>query len=405
MGYGINLSAGTLNPWSYSIFPGVAGSNVIYPSDSASVWNDANLLRFDSDANRLLNGSTALCQQMIPMMDAWYARVAEAFQKIMMSIQSGNTNINITGPNPNTNIDPATGKLKEGQIIRELTKMGSGASTKDRMGVEVTFKDKDGNTHKTTLLRRLISLTKEYQEHPDNCELSEENYKKIWDIAGKYAKTGDLSTEDYKTLLEIAKNPGKSTSVDGEDPVDETEEKPETPFTDERNAKTEGESGAVFQQGVDAAVDGYKNGLIGWGTDYDQLNAGQAALNSDNVIEVWDKYYKTVGVNHGETLVDSLYNDFDDWTDGVFTTGGASRFTAIADALIERANSLIEKYGDKSGLKAEDVQKFKNDFDSINDDNYDSKKQFISDTFKNFVNKIKQAEAKLVQSEKQQAKS
>ncbi|MBS4759460.1 MAG: hypothetical protein KHX03_02025 [Clostridium sp.] len=401
MGYGVNLSTAGLNPWSYSLFPGVAGANVTYPSDSASVWNDTNLFRFDSDANRLLYGSTALCQQVIPAMNDWYARVAETFQKIMMSIQSGNSTINVN--NNNTNIDPSTGKLKEGQIIKELNKMGAGASTKDRMAVEVTFKDKDGNEKKTTLLRRLISLTKEYQEHPDNCELSKENYDKIWDIAGKYAKTGDLSTEDYKTLLEIAKNPGASTTEESSDTEDETD-KTETPFTDERKAKTQGETGAVFKQGVDAAVDGYRNGLIGWGTDYTQLDAGQAALNSDNVIEVWDQYYKQVGVNHGETLVDSLYNDFDDWTDGIFTTGGASRFTAIADALLERANNLIDKYGDKSGLTQADIDKFKSDFDSINDDNYDSKKQFISDTFKNFVAKIKQAEAQLVKNEKEQSK-
>ncbi len=401
MGYGVNLSTAGLNPWSYSLFPGVANSNVIYPSDSASVWNDANLFRFDSDANRLLNGSTALCQQMIPAMNDWYAKVAETFQKIMMSIQSGNSTVNIN--NNNTNIDPSTGKLKEGQIIKELNKMGAGASTKDRMAAEVTFKDKDGNEKKTTLLRRLISLTKEYQEHPDTAELSKENYDKIWDIAGKYAKTGELSTEDYKTLLEIAKNPGASTTEESSDSEGESD-KIETSFTDEQNAKKQGETGAVFKQGVDAAVDGYKNGLIGWGTDYTQLDAGQAALNSDNVIEVWDQYYKQVGINQGETLVDSLYNDFDDWTDGVFTTGGASRFTAIADALVERATGLLDKYGDKSGLTQADVDKFKSDFDSINDDNYDSKKQFISDTFKNFVAKIKQAEAQLVKNEKEQSK-
>lgn len=401
MGYGVNLSTAGLNPWSYSLFPGVANSNVIYPSDSASVWNDANLFRFDSDANRLLNGSTALCQQMIPAMNDWYAKVAETFQKIMMSIQSGNSTVNIN--NNNTNIDPSTGKLKEGQIIKELNKMGAGASTKDRMAAEVTFKDKDGNEKKTTLLRRLISLTKEYQEHPDTAELSKENYDKIWDIAGKYAKTGELSTEDYKTLLEIAKNPGASTTEESSDSEGESD-KIEASFTDEQNAKKQGETGAVFKQGVDAAVDGYKNGLIGWGTDYTQLDAGQAALNSDNVIEVWDQYYKQVGINQGETLVDSLYNDFDDWTDGVFTTGGASRFTAIADALVERATGLLDKYGDKSGLTQADVDKFKSDFDSINDDNYDSKKQFISDTFKNFVAKIKQAEAQLVKNEKEQSK-
>ncbi len=401
MGYGVNLSTAGLNPWSYSLFPGVANSNVIYPSDSASVWNDANLFRFDSDSNRLLNGSTALCQQMIPAMNDWYAKVAETFQKIMMSIQSGNSTVNIN--NNNTNIDPSTGKLKEGQIIKELNKMGAGASTKDRMAAEVTFKDKDGNEKKTTLLRRLISLTKEYQEHPDTAELSKENYDKIWDIAGKYAKTGELSTEDYKTLLEIAKNPGASRSEESSE-SEESSAATETSFTDEQNAKKQGETGAVFKQGVDAAVDGYKNGLIGWGTDYTQLDAGQAALNSDNVIEVWDQYYKQVGVNQGETLVDSLYNDFDDWTDGVFTTGGASRFTAIADALVERANSLLDKYGEESGLTQADVDQFKSDFDSINDDNYDSKKQFISDTFKNFVAKIKQAEAKLVKNEKEQSR-
>ncbi len=396
MGNGIALAGTSLSPWSYSLFPGVTGSNITYPSDSASIWNDKQLFNFDSDANRLLNGSTALCQQLIPAMDKWYADVAATFQKLMMSIQSGNSTVKVD--NKTDNLD-STGKLKEGQILNEITKMGSGASTKDRMGVEVTFKDKDGNEQKTTLLRRVISLLNDYRLNPDKAELTKENYEKIWSIAETYAKTGDLSTDDYKTLLEIAKNPGTSVSGKKED----KDEKVVTPASDEANAKKTGETGAVFKQGVNAAVDGYKNGLIGWGTKYEQLDAGQAEVNADNVVEVYDEYYKQVGINQGETLIDSIYNDFDNWTDGVFTSGSGSRFTAISDKLAERANNLIEKYAEKSGLTEADVEAFKNDIGSVNQDNYGSKKQFLSDTFKNFVAKIKGAEAKLVKDEKDAA--
>lgn len=394
----MNLTAGMgMNPWAYSLFPGVTGSNVTYPSDSASIWNDKQLFNFDSDANRLLNGSTALCQQMIPAMEQWQANIAKTFQEIMMNLQKNNTTINVNG---NKNVD-SSGKLKEGQVINELNKMGTGASTKDRMGVEVTFKDKDGKEQKTTLLRRVISLMNDYRLNPDKAELTKENYEKIWSIADTYAKTGDLSTDDYKALLEIAKNPGASAA----DSKKEEDKKPETPAKDEADAKKTGESGVVFQQGVDAAVDGYKNGLIGWGTKQEKLDAAESALKADNVVEVYDQYNNQVGVNQGETLIQSLYNDFDDWTDGVFTTGSANRFTKIQKKLAERANLLIEKHGEKSGLTEADVEAFKADFGTINDDNYDSKGEFLNKTFADFINKIKTAEAKLVKDEKAAAEA
>ena len=270
----------------------------------------------------------------------------------------------------------------------------------DMVDVKVVKAKLDSKGNKVTdknLLQRLIQLSTEYQETPDTAEISEENYKLLWDIAGKYDKTGELSTSDYKVLLEIAKNPG------GPGAYKKPEEKPETkatPMTDIANYK---KTDVEYKNAVTNIAANYKQALFGWGTKYGPLQSATDSITADNIIEVYDEFNRKYGVNEGETLIESIYNDFDDWTNSWYgITGSASTFTAIHDKLAERAQNHIEKYGDKDGSLKKALDNFNAQFESINDDNYDSKKDSIKKMFADIISAIKNAEAATIAKEKAQ---
>ena len=209
----VNVPASTTrtvspNLWQYSLFPNGTAPSVMYPCDGLTNLNDAQLMNFDYGVTSFADASANMYQMVMPMLKQWMAQQAEMYQKIMSNLHS-NTNINVNNNNNNnndSNID-GTKVIKESQIKDVLNRIANDPNNKDRFNKEITITNKDGKEEKTTLLRRLIDLSKQYQDDPTTAEISEENYKLLWDIAGKYAKTGELSTEDYGKLLEIAKNP------------------------------------------------------------------------------------------------------------------------------------------------------------------------------------------------------
>ena len=383
------------NMWQYSIFPMSTAPSIMYPSDKLSSMNDAQLMNFDFGTTQFLDSSTNIMYQVMPMMKQWMAQQAEMYQKIMENLHSS-SKVTVENPDKKDNID-GTKVIKESQINSVLNKIAADPANKDRFNGEITITNKDGKEEKTTLLRRLIQLSKEYQEAPDTAEISEENYKLLWDIAGKYAKTGELSTDDYKTLLEIAKNPG------GPGAYKKPEEKPETkatPMTDIANYK---KTDVEYKNAVTNIAANYKQALFGLGTEYGPLQSATDSITADNIIEVYDEFNRKYGVNEGETLIESIYNDFDDWTNSWYgITGSASTFTAIHDKLAERAQNHIEKYGDKDDSLKKALASFNAQFESINDDNYDSKKDSIKKMFADIISAIKTAEAATIAEEKAQ---
>ena len=381
------------NMWQYSMFPMSTAPSIMYPSDKLSSMNDTQLMNFDFGTTQFLDTSTNMFYQIMPMMKQWMAQQAEMYQKIMSSLHSSSS---VTVTNPGT-VD-GTNVIKESQINSVLNKIATDPANKDRFTSKIEYVDKDGKTVKDkNLLQRLIQLSKEYQETPDTAEISEENYKLLWDIAGKYAKTGELSTSDYKILLEIAKNPG------GPGAYKKPEEKPETkatPMTDIANYK---KTDVEYKNAVTNIAANYKQALFGLGTEYAPLQSATDSITADNIIEVYDEFNRKYGVNEGETLIESIYNDFDDWTNSWYgITGSAATFTAIHDKLAERAQNHIEKYGDKDGNLKKALANFNAQFESINDDNYDSKKDSIKKMFADMINAIKTAEAATIAEEKAQ---
>lgn len=372
------------NPWSYSLFN--ASPTVSYPENADSAYWDKQRFNFGSDATSLLNGSASLCSQLMPALQEWQAGIAKQFQEIMMKIQSANGTTKVDGADgTSSSSSGGTKKLKEGQIIATLNKMGGDSGVKDRFNKEITIKDKDGKEEKTTLLRRLVGLTKEYQENPDDCELSTANYRLVWDIAGKFAETGELTTEDYKILLDIAKNPGGSKANKDED---------------DKGTKVRPNSGDRTSEKITSItndlIDGIENGGY-WGTDKKKIaNAldPDNGIKKGNVLEVLDTYKKKMLAhpNEKQDLISGLLDDFGGWGDGDATgwslgmgsDDAKPRLEGIRIALVERAKAFIKENDETKGITKADIDAFVLP-ESRNDDT-------IKSMFNSFIEKLKAAE-------------
>src|SRR5574344_1545286 len=314
MGNGLNLGSMSSyypNPWQYAIFPQGTSSSVMSPSDPMTVSNDSAQLGFDYDVTSLLYGSNALANQLIPMMKKWQAQQAEMYQKFMTGISSGtNTNIESRFSDPDK-ID-GTRQIKDTQVADTIAKMGASSGTAERMNKEITYKDKNGKEQKTTLLRRLIELSKQYIENPDDpdkVEISDENFKKVWDIAGKFAKTGELSREDYKTLIDIAKNPGGASAADEKDKKKDKKAEPVARSA----AYADGHAAA---EGNAAVADTFLSAMDGAGTNKGEMKSACESTSKYNVIEVFDKFKSINSYSKGESWIDAVFDDCDNWGSG-----------------------------------------------------------------------------------------
>lgn len=327
------------NLWQYSLFPMATAPSVMYPCDGLSNMNDAQLMNFDYGTTQFLDTSTNMFYQIMPMMKQWMAQQAEMYQKIMSSLHSSSS---VTVTNPGT-VD-GTNVIKESQINSVLNKIATDPANKDRFTSKIEYVDKDGKTVKDkNLLQRLIQLSKEYQETPDTAEISEENYKLLWDIAGKYAKTGELSTSDYKILLEIAKNPGgpgayQKPADDGDD--DNGPKKAIRP-AENQAAIVKGEPQNIATQFKQALYDP-------WGTDADKLYSASKSLNEHNIIEVFNEFGDSYGIQNDENLVDAIFDDCSGWGGGEAWLGFGSNdakphVDRINKALLTRATHFAQK--------------------------------------------------------------
>lgn len=370
------------NPWAYSLFN--ASPTVSYPENADSAYWDKQRFNFGSDATSLLNGSASLGSQLMPALQEWQAGIAKQFQEIMMKIQSANGTTNVGGVDGTSSSSTGgTKKLKEGQIIATLHKMGVDSGVKDRFNKEITIKDKDGKEEKTTLLRRLVGLTKEYQESPDDCELSTANYRLVWDIAGKFAETGELTTEDYKILLDIAKNPGGS-KADDDDDANGGKTSKVRPHPEDRTSEK-----------ITSITNDLIDGIEGCGSDKKKIaNAldPDNGIKKGNVLEVLDTYKKKMLMHPNEQrdLISGLLDDFGGWgkgDGGFFGIGNDDakpRLEGIRIALVARAKAFIKENDETKGITKADIDAFVLP-ESRNDDT-------IKSMFNSFIEKLKAAE-------------
>lgn len=337
------------NLWQYSLFPMGTTPTIMYPSDGLSNFNDSQLMNFDYNVSSLMDTSANMFYQIMPMMKQWMAQQAEMYQKIMASLHS-NTNVTVTDSanKDNTEID-GTKVIKENQIEKVITKISTDPNNSDRFNKEITITNKDGKEEKTTLLRRLIELSKQYQDDPTTAEISDGNYELLWDIAGKYAKTGELSTSEYKTLLEIAKNPGGPGAY-----VKSSEENKDKENKGTRPAKNK----SVLDAAEAGSPDNYKSlakeyvaALYkAWGTDEDKLYdlTNEKHMNEYNVLEVYNEFAQLGEARkYGETLTDAIFADCAGWGGGEAFLGlgnndAKPHITAIDKAFVSRAKHFAQ---------------------------------------------------------------
>lgn len=328
------------NMWQYSVFPMSTAPSIMYPCDKLSSMNDAQLMNFDFGTTQFLDSSTNIMYQVMPMMKQWMAQQAELYQKIMENLHSS-SKVTVENPDKKDNID-GTKVIKESKINSVLNRIAADPVNKDRFTKNIEYTDSKGNkvTDKN-LLQRLIQLSIEYYETPDTAEISEENYKLLWDIADKYDKTGELSTSDYKVLLEIAKNPGGPGAYQKPADDDNGPKKAIRPADNQAAiAKCEPQNIATqFKQALyDPCV----------GTDTDILYSASKSLNEHNIIEVFNEFGDSYGIQHGENLIDAIFDDCEGWGGGEAWLGfGANdakpHVDRINKALLTRATHFAQK--------------------------------------------------------------
>ena len=363
------------NLWQYSLFPNGTAPSVMYPCDGLTNLNDAQLMNFDYGVTSFADTSANMYQIVMPMLKQWMAQQAEMYQKIMSSLHS-NTNINVNNNNNNnndSNID-GTKVIKESQIKDVLNRIANDPNNKDRFNKEITITNKDGKEEKTTLLRRLIDLSKQYQDDPTTAEISEENYKLLWDIAGKYAKTGELSTEDYGKLLEIAKNPGGPGAYK-EDDEDGENTDTETPVQRSANYL----NGYMSKEANHSTGQLFFDAMNGAGTNKGKMKQACEATNKYNVMEVLGEYNQINAYVNGEDWIDAVFDDCDNWGSG---EGGKWYCFGMDD---DDAKPFVDKLSYAMIERAADVQELSN----CSEEN----KKALADKAKALENALKAADA------------
>lgn len=354
------------NNWQYSLFPMATAPSVMYPCDSLSNYNDAQLMNFDFNTSCFLDSSVNMFYQLMPMMKQWMAQQAEIYQKTMESI-SANTKINIKKVTPNDDPEEIDGKkeIKETEINSTLNKMATDPKTAERMNRKITYTDKDGKEIKDkTLLQRLIELSKQYQENPDKpeiIEISKENYELLWDIAGKFAKTGELSREDYAKLIEIATNPGGPGAYKKADEHDDKESKTRP---EKYQAVLDNTEAMNYYKKLSAA---YKEALYNGDATEETLAELTKDTNKYNILEVYKDFNKYYGRLEDENLIDAIFDDTTRWgktrwTDELLSDDAKPSITTLSEALIARTNDVIKN---NPKLAKEDVDALKAKIQSL----------------------------------------
>ena len=309
-------SARTINSnlWQYSVFPYTTPPSVMYPCDALSSMNDTQLMNFDYSVGSFMDMSTSLYANLMPMMKQWMAQQAEMYKKIMENLHS---NTRITNPNPSDDDDDTSkidGKkhVKEAKVVETLQRMANNPDIKSRFNTEITYTNKEGKDVKAKLIDRLTALCEEYRKSPDTAELSEDNFNTIWDIAGKFVKTGELTTADYKALLEIAKNPEGPGAYKKSDDDDDDGDK-NTTIERSENYK----NGYMAKEANKSTGDLFFDAINGPGTNKGKMKDACEATNKFNVIEVLDAYNSTNSYeNAGETWIEAVFDDCDNWGSG-----------------------------------------------------------------------------------------
>lgn len=325
--------------WPYEMMGAASyvSPSILSPNDSMGALNDTMLFNNNAGVDRLVNDSTYLYQNTMPMMNNFMANMAKYWQEMMLNMSKIRAGI-VGGAGGaggsgavGSGSSVGSGKLSEDKIISTLEKMGAGDAVSDRVNQKITVNGKE-----TTILRRLIELCDGYRKDPENAEISKENYETVWEIAGRYAKNGTISSEDFATLKKIALDPKSS------DKPEEKEEKvaarPVGNIRERANKST----------GIDQIADDFFEAMDGCGTDKPLMRKASQNVNKDNVLEVVDSFNKKNKYKDGLNIIEKIFDDMDDWGSQTYwlTDDAAKPFvTDLSTALVERTQQFIKNAG------------------------------------------------------------
>lgn len=327
------------NSWQWDMFG-------VYPNDTLGAINDYNQFQFDYNTSIFMDDTVRMQRYFTPLLKLLQANIAEWYNRTSLNISNNDSDFVINDKRRNNKVErediDGTKEIKKEEVAGVVAKFINEKNVGGYFGEEFTYKDREGNEFKTTLLQRLIGLCHDYLKE-DKPLLSKENFETIWDIAGKYSKTGKLTSEEYKTLKNIAANPGgEAEDADEEDEEDNTTKKAERPQKNQ----------AVLDAAKAGEADNYeqlatmmKEALYISGTDTDKLDYVKTKIDKNIVLELTKHFNERYGESEGETIIDAIFNDCSNWGTGNHWWSGDDAkpyVQKLANSLIERTEDLIK---------------------------------------------------------------
>lgn len=339
----------------------------------------------------------------------------------------------------NANGKTYVGKLAEETTSSTTTTSSSSSTARPSLFINPSMYQTSGDTwsYDTAWMGRTLS----YPSTP----MSVKNDKDVWDFANQvdnmpgqlgalgsqlYSITQMFQANTMQNLMNLFNNisSGTTTTTGGgtvpkEDKLSDSSKKIEA--LEEKLKKLQKEledkytvksyrdklkDKTVFDSNVIDISEKLRNGMKGvnlsswFGTTGDDkvVNDALNDVNEKNVVEVMD-YYKSEFCDKGlmgndYNLIESIYDDFtDNWTG----TKYSPKINLLRDAFANRAQGLIDKYGEKAGITEEEIAQFQAAVSKNKDaDGYhitgDSTP--IARTFEDFKNRIKDIEGSMEKS-------
>lgn len=346
-------SAMPTNLWSFDL-------SGMSPQDTLGTWNDIQLFNNDVATNNLVNQVALFNAKWMPVLNNWMANMSAWYQNSMMNISSGtNNNIdwskfmpvnnannnNQVNNNNNNNNNTFADKINESDVSSFIGRLG--ADPKWQAAFSEKIKLEDGT--EVTMLQRLMDLINDYMTN-ENPELSEEEFNKIREIAGKYAKTGKIDRDDFITLKKIIQ---AHTGKIGDEPTEPTEPTQPTKATRSPNYT----DGHVADMSGAAQLS--YNAMDGAGTNKEKLRSSIDKTNKYNIVEFLNTFDEIDP--DGYTWIKRFWGDFEhyDNTGESMNPFGHDNAKPILDKVVEK---LYERAIDIKNLpNCTDEQKAKLD--------------------------------------------
>ncbi len=349
MGGFYSVSNLTPNTWAYQMFPGGTPYSITNPQDSIGNYNDFQLTNFDYTADFLERNSVAMMNNMEQLYKQYQAQIAQWSQNTYPNI-SGNTNVTIPGLTPGVTPGGYASKIDDDQVAGYISRLANDPLYGPELKKEVTLDDGT----KVTYLKRLDDLINDYLKAKTPA-LSDDDFAKIKEIAGKIAKTGKITKEDFLTLKKIVDtHKGKlGAEQAAEDDAAAEEEEHAAAAEEEAKAPVANPNAASGHWGqVKSAADLYFEAMDGPGTDKDLMDEARGKTTDKNVIEIIKYFNENKGNLHaGETLIEYILDDFDCykgiqgrgfWGTWLRNDKAKPYITKLTDSLKTRAEGLQE---------------------------------------------------------------